>query len=369
MTMAPAELVFASSFAAGKDGGIQALVLDPVAGTLAPAARTPGSASFFLAVGYDRRTLYSLSASSFGTAATEEVTAWRIVDGDGRLALLGRRPAGGAASCFVTPDPTGRVLLLAHYTSGTVATLPLAADGSLAGDALVIRHAGSGPDATRQERPHPHAMIPAPGPEGAPRFVVAADLGCDAIFRHRLDPSGRLVPEAAPAARTRPGAGPRHLAFHPDGTRLYVVNELDSTVGVYDFDAATGELAARQVVSTLPAGFHGANLTADLTLTPDGRFLYATNRGHDSIAAFRVAADGGLEPIEIVPSGGRGPQHLAIAAAGGLLLCAAMAGSSIAVLRIDADSGRLEPAGPPFAVPAPSCLALVPTAGLVAAVQ
>jgi 6-phosphogluconolactonase len=360
---APAPLlVLVTMFAADPAGGIRAFHLDPVAGTLAPAAVTAGCPNaFFLTLSADRRTVYSLTAGRFGAADTEEVIAWRLAGRDGALEQRGRRPAGGAAACFLAADPSGRTLLLAHYTGGTVATLPLAADGGLAGDPVLMRHAGSGPNAARQDAPHPHAIVVAPPAPGSPSFVYAADLGCDAIFIYRLDPSsGGLVAADPPVVASRPAAGPRHLAFHPDGRRLYAINELDNTIAVHDVDGITGRLTPRQVVSTLPADFQGETKTADLALTPDGRFLYGTNRGHDSIVAFRIAADGTLAAVEIVPSRGRGPQNLAITPDGGLLLCGNMAGDSIAVFRIHRDTGRLEPVGEPVAVAAPSCLVLVP---------
>ncbi len=355
-------LVLVSMFAAGEAGGVQAFHLDTAAGTLAPAATTRGCPnSFFLALTPDRRTIYALSAGAFGEADSEEVTAWRVASRDGGLESLGRTPARGAATCFAATDPTGRTLLLAHYTGGTVATLPLAADGRFAGGTTLVRHAGSGPDRGRQEGPHPHAIVAAPRSPGGPQFVYAADLGCDAIFAYRLDEAtGGLVAADPPLVRARAGAGPRHLAFHPDGRRLYAINELDNTIACHDFHAATGRLVERQVVPTLPEGFHGASKTADVKLTPDGRFLYGTNRGHDSIAVFRVAADGALEPVEIVSSRGPGPQNLAITPDGSLLLCANMPGNGIAVFRIDCVTGRLTPVGEPAAVASPSCIAILP---------
>jgi 6-phosphogluconolactonase len=362
MPAPPPLLVLVSMFAAGPAGGITAFHLDPAAGTLTPAAATAACPhSFFLTLSPDRRTVYAVTAEQFGRVETEEVGAWRLAGRDAPLVPLGRRPAGGAATCFVAATPDGRTLLLAHYSGGSIATLPLAADGSLDGDPVLTRHAGSGKDPGRQEGPHPHAIIPAPRSAAGPQFVYAADLGCDAIFGYRLDAApGGLVAADPPAVGSRPGAGPRHLAFHPDGRRLYAINELDNTVALHDFDAATGRLVARQVVPTLPEDFRGRSFTADVKLTPDGRFLYGTNRGHDSIAVFRVAADGLLTPVEIVPSRGTGPQHLAITPDGGLLLCANMPGGCLTVFRIDPATGRLTAVGEKVPVTAPSCIALVP---------
>lgn len=359
---ASALLVLVTLFAAAPEGGVRAFHLDPVAGTLRAAAVTGDCPNaFFLAVAPDRRTVYSLTAGKFGAADTEEVVAWRLVDREGRLAPLGRRPARGAATCFAATDPAGRTLLLAHYGGETIATLPLAADGSLAGDPQLVRHRGRGAEDERQGRPHPHAVVAAPSVANGPQFVYAADLGADAIFAYRLDAAtGGLVAADPPLVKTRPGAGPRHLAFHPDGRRLYAINELDDTVAAYDFDAATGRLAERQVVSTLPRDFAGENSTADVKIRPDGRFLYATNRGHDSIAVFRIGDDGQLGLVEIVPSGGAGPQNLAITPDGTVLLCANMPGDTLVAFRIDGDTGGLVRVGAPVRLPSPSCIALVP---------
>jgi 6-phosphogluconolactonase len=355
-------LVFVTMFAADKAGGIQAFHLDRAAGTLKPAAFTADCPNgFFLTLAPDRRTLYSLTAKKFGDADTEVVLAWRIADRDGRLEPLGRRSAKGPATCYVAADPQGRSLLLAHYSGATVAWLPLGPDGSLTGDPVTVRHEGTGPHPGRQEAPHPHAIVLAPAVPNAPQFVYAADLGADAIFAYRLDgATGGLVANEPALVKTRPGAGPRHLAFHPDGRRLYAINELDNTVAVYDFDAATGRLVERQVVSTLPPDFKGTTSTADLKITPDGRFLYGTNRGHDSIAAYRIGPDGLLALVEIIPSRGRGPQNLEITPDGSLLLCANMPGDNLAVFQIDRETGKLTAVGEPVTVKAPSCIAVVP---------
>jgi len=363
MDTSSALLVFVSMFATDPEGGVQAFRLDPRTGVLEAAATTRDCPnSFYLTLADDHRTVYALAARKFGEAATEEVTAWRIAGRDGTLEPLGRRPGGGAVTCFVAPAAAAGPLLLAHYNGGTCGVLPLAADGSLAGDPVVVVHPCAGSEVVkgRQEAPHPHAIIPAPAAAGMPRFVYAADLGCDAVCCYRLDATGRLVAAEPAQVKTPPGAGPRHLAFHPDGRRLYVINELANTVGVYDFEAATGRLTERQMISTLPADFTGTSSTADLKITPDGRFLYGTNRGHDSLAAFAIAADGRLTLLEIEPSRGKGPQNIAITPDGDLLLCANMPGNSLAVFRIDRETGRLAPVGEPITVTSPAAITIVP---------
>jgi len=368
MKTAATLLVFISMFAPEDKGGIRAYRLDPAAGTLVAAHETRGVPHpFFLAVSPDQKTLYSIWAKQFASQEDEEVAAWRIVDRDGTLAPLNRRSTRGAASCFLETAPAGRTLLLANYSNGGVMSLPIEPDGSLGEAASFLRNEAAGTLVhPRQEAPHAHAIIPGPavaGPEGGAGgclFTYTADLGTDQIVCRRLDPATAKLSANDPAAtKTPPGAGPRHLAFDPAGRRLYVMNELANTVSVYDHDPATGGLAERQTISTIPAGFTDFTKTADVKITPDGRFLYGTNRGHDSIAAYRIGADGLLQLVEITTSHGAGPQNLAITPDGRLLLCANMPGNNVAIFRIDADSGRLSLVGEPVPVTSPSCIRIL----------
>lgn len=360
-------LVFVSSFTPAPAGGIRAFHLDPRTGAFAAAEETRGIPHpFFLALSPDRQTLYSIWAEAFGSAADEAVVAWRIVGRDGALEPLNRQSTRGAASCHLATDPTGRALLVANYTRGSVVALPIEPDGSLGAATSFFEHRGRSVNAARQSAPHAHAIVPSPAVAGADghaasRFAFAADLGTDQILCYRLDAAAAtLAPHDPPFKSSPAGAGPRHLRFHPDGRVLYAINELASSVSVYGYDAAKGQLTERQTISTLPGDCTASTTAADLRATPDGRFLYGTNRGHDSIAIFRIAADGLLEVVDIVPSLGGGPHNLAITPDGSLLLCANMPGSNLAAFRIDAGSGRLTPIGRPLAIPAPSCIAIRP---------
>ena len=219
------------------------------------------------------------------------------------------------------------------------------------------RHGASGVDKERQEGPHAHSFVVSPNNQ----FAYAADLGLDEIRCYRLDANAaRLAPNRQPFVRTIPGAGPRHLTFHPNGSHLYAINELANSVTLFDYEAKTGLLIERQTASTVPDGFTGVSHTADLKITPDGRFLYGTNRGHDSVAAFRLSEDGALTRIGIYPSLGQGPQNLVTAGGGKLLLCANMPGNNVAVFQIDAQTGGLKSVGDPVAMPSPSCIRLLP---------
>jgi 6-phosphogluconolactonase len=351
-------VVFISSFAAGDRGGIHACRLELKTGTLKPLHRTTDVKNpFFLALSPDHRFLYSIHAEQFGGKDNEQVAAYQVADRTGRLKLLNRQSALGSAACYLDVDQTGKTVLVANYSTGSVAALPMRKDGSLGKAVSFIQHAGSSVDPARQKGPHAHCIVVGPNN----RFAYAADLGLDQVLCYWLEAGkAKLAPARQPFVRTPPGAGPRHLAFHPGGKHLYVINELGNSVTLFDHDPETGILIERQTISTLPKGFAGKSYCADVKVTPNGRFLYGTNRGHDSIAAYRIGAGGRLTLIGIEPSLGKGPQSLAITPDGKLLLCANMPGNNVAVFRIEAKTGALKSAGTPLELPSPSCIRLMP---------
>jgi 6-phosphogluconolactonase len=350
-------------FAPAESGGIRGFHLDPQTGVLTAAAETRGVPHpFFLALAPSGKTLYSIWADSFAGPENGEVAAWRIADSTGRLTLLGRQSTGGTASCYVETDPSGRTLLVANYSSGDVASLPIDAAGAVLPIVSFFRHEGSSVNPDRQREPHAHAFVHVPaGPDAASRMAYVADLGTDEIRGYRLDAAtARLEPAEQRTTKSAPGSGPRHLRFSKDSCVLYAINELGNTISVYGCGPGTGRLTELQTIPTLPEGTTQRTFAADLRLTPDGRFLYGTNRGHDSIAAYAVATDGRLSLVEIVPSLGKGPQNLAITPDGGLLMCANMPGNNVAVFRIDRRTGSLTSVGPPTEVTSPACIAILP---------
>jgi len=351
-------LVFIFSFAPGAEGAIQSYRLDLEAGTLKPVQRTAGAENpFFIALSPNRKYLYSIHAKKFGSKDSEEVAAWEIADRDGRLKPLNRQSARGSAACYLDVDRTGKSIVVANYTTGSIASLPIRDDGTLGEIVSFVQHTGSSVDPARQKEPHAHCTVISPDN----RFVLSADLGLDQVLVYRLDPkSAQLTPGRPPFVKTPAGAGPRHLTFHPNGKRVYAVNELSNSVTHFDYDPESAGLSAKQTIPTLPKDFEGTSHCADVKITPDGRFLFATNRGHDSVAAYRIGEDGGLTLAEIEPSLGKGPQNLAIAPGGKLLLCANMPGNSVAVFRIDPQSGKLTPAGPAIDIHSPSCMLFRP---------
>jgi 6-phosphogluconolactonase len=351
-------MLFVSAFAPGDDGAINAYQLNLEDGQLKAVHHNVGAENpFFLALSPDGKTLYSIHApGTFGGKEPEQVAAYRIEGNTGQLILRNRQSARGAAACYLDVDATGKSVLLANYSTGSVASFPIRDDGSLGEAATFVQHAGSSVDRARQEGPHAHCFVVSPDN----RFAFAADLGLDQIRSYRLDAAtAKLTPNRQAFVRTPPGAGPRHLTFHPNGKRVYVINELANSVTGFDYDAALGMLIELDTIATLPPDFTGKSYCADLKITPNGRFLYGTNRGHDSIAAYRIADDGRLTLIGIEPSLGNGPQNLAITPDGAWLLCANMPGNNLAVFRIDQTTGALKPIGEPVKMKSPSCIRLM----------
>jgi 6-phosphogluconolactonase len=345
--------VYVGTYTDAGSRGIYRFELDPTSGTvttltLAGESENPS----FLALHPNGRVLYAVNeVASFGGAPTGAVSAFAIDPASGMLARLNQQPSGGADPCHVAVDRAGRNVLVANYTSGTVAILPLAPDGRLRPPSTVRRHEGTGPNKARQEGPHAHEIVL----DAAEAFAFAVDLGADRIFVYRYGAvSGTLEPNEAKAAVLEPGSGPRHLAWHPSGRIAYVINELGSTVTAFRYDAGRGNLDAFETLTTLPAGFSGANKAAEVAVSPDGRFLYASNRGDDSLAVFSIdTASGTLAASGRVPTGGRAPRHFAIDASGRFLLVANQDSDSITFFRLDPATGRPSPIGRPLAVSKP----------------
>jgi 6-phosphogluconolactonase len=306
----------------------------------------------FLALNRGRTHLYAVSeVDDFAGTAAGGVLAYSI-QADGGLRELNRQPSQGATPCHLTVDATGRFVLVANYTGGNAAVLPIQSDGSLGPATDVVQHTGSGPNAQRQEGPHAHSVTL----DGANRFALVADLGIDRVVGYGFDvEQGALIPSDLAGIRARPGAGPRHFAFHPDGRRAYVINELDSTLTALAYDPATGSLESTGTVSTLPEGYAGDNSCADVHVHPSGRFVYGSNRGHDSIAVFAIN-DGALTSVQHQSTLGRVPRNFAIAPSGRFLIAANQDTDSLVTFSVDSATGQLAPVGAPVEVPVPVCV-------------
>lgn len=351
-------VVFISAFASGEKGAIHAFQFGSKTGALKLLHRTTDIESpFFLAVSPSGKHLYAIDAEQFGGQDNEYVAAFSLEGRTGKLKRLNRQSARGTASCYLDVDSTGKTVVVANYSTGDVAALPVQKDGSLGEAATYVKHEGSSIDPARQKAPFAHSIEISPDN----RFALAADLGADRIFIYRLTPgkAGLTANKTQASAAVAPGSGPRHLTFHPNGKRVYVINELKNTVTFFHYEPKSGTLKSRQTISTLPADFTGTSYCADLKITPDGRFLYGTNRGHDSIASYRIGNDGRLSLLSIDPSLGKGPQNLLITPDGKWLICANMPGNNVVVFKIDPSTGGLTATGDPVAVPMASCIRLL----------
>jgi 6-phosphogluconolactonase len=346
--------VYVGTYTDGTSRGIYRLTFDPAAGTMTkPVLAAETKNPSFLALHPSGRFLYAVGeVSSFEGAKTGAVSAFAIDAKTGDLNLLNQHPSEGTGPCHLVVDRPGRNVLVANYGGGTVAVLPIGEDGRLKPASSVRAHEGSGPTKGRQEKPHAHGI----SLDAAERFAFSPDLGADRVFVYRFDAAkGSLEPHGS--AALDPGAGPRHLAFHPDGKHLYVVNELLSTVTAFAYDAEKGALAPLQTVSALPAGFSGTSWAAEVAVSPDGRFVYASNRGDDSLAVFRVdASTGRLSPAGRAPVGGKNPRHFTIDPTGRFILAAHQGSGMIVVLRIDPASGLPALTGATVELDKPVCL-------------
>ena len=350
--------VYVGTYTRGDTGseGIYRAELDVASGELTVrgvAARAANPS--FLALSADGGRLYAVSEVSDHDGAPQGATAAYRVGADGALAPLGWQRTGAPGPCHVAVHPSGALAFAANYAGGALTMYRCAADGALGERLLTLHHEGRSVDPERQQEPHPHSVNLSP--DGA--FLYVPDLGIDRIVSYRIDAAAGTL-TAAGSAALAPGSGPRHFTFHPRGRVAYVINELASTITALAYDAADGGLTELQTVSTLPAGFAGSSHCADIHVHPSGRFVYGSNRGHDSIAIFAVGGDGRLDPVGHEPTQGSTPRNFTLDPSGALLLAANQRSDSIVSFRVDPDSGRLQPTGHRAAVPAPVCLVPVP---------
>ncbi len=352
--------VYVGTYTGAKSKGIYQLRLDLASGSLSPAELAGETTNpSFLAIHPNRQFLYAVSEIRGGKGKrAAAVVAFAVATDTGKLTLLNTQPTGGAGACHLSVAPTGRHVLAANYGSGSVCALPIGQDGRLAEATAFIQHSGSGPNPKRQKGPHAHSINLDP----AGRFALAADLGLDKILLYRFDSAkGSLAANVPPSASVAPGAGPRHLAFHPNGRFVYVINEMGSTVTAFAYDAGRGALAEVQTLSTLPAGFDGRNSTAEIQVHPSGRFVYGSNRGHDSIAIFAASSETGkLQPLGHQSTLGKWPRNFGIDPTGAYLLVANRNSGNVVVFRIDRKTGGLSPAGAVADVPMPVCVKFMP---------
>jgi 6-phosphogluconolactonase len=351
--------VYVGTYTDGKSKGIYRCELDLKTGklsepTLAAELRNPS----FLAIHPSHRFLYAVNEVGGGGKSTGMVSALALDPKTGELKPLNQEPCGGAGPCHIVVDKAGKNALVANYGGGSAGVLPIQADGRLEKLSSFVQHKGSSVNKSRQEAPHAHSINLDP----ANRFAFVADLGLDKILVYRFDADkGTLTPNDPPAADVAPGAGPRHFAFHPSGKYAYVINELDSTVTAFTYDANKGVLTKLQTVSTLPKDYKGNTSTAEVVVHPSGKFLYGSNRGHDSIAAFTIdEGSGNLTFVGHQKENIKTPRNFAADPTGAYVIVANQGSGSLVVFRVNAKTGELEPTGNVVQVPAPVCVRMVP---------
>jgi 6-phosphogluconolactonase len=345
-------MVFVGTYTNETIKGIYAFRFDEQSGALSPvglAAETP-SPSFLTASASGRVVFAVNEIGTFRGEKSGSVTSFAVDPATSKLTEISVQASGGAAPCHLTLDRTGRYLAVANYTGGNFALLPVDATGKLGPAKVVVAGQGSGPNRQRQEGPHGHSVVF----DAQNNFLIGSDLGIDRLLVYRFGAaSGTLVAHDPASASLPPGAGPRHFAFHPDGRFAFSINELASTITSFSWDATSGRLGPVGSISTLPADFHGDSTTAEIAVHPNGRFVYGSNRGHDSIAVFSINPDGTLRLVEHESTRGQTPRNFAIHPSGRWLIAANQKSDTLAVFRIDDKTGALAPVGPLASVGSP----------------
>ncbi len=347
--------VYVGTYTGGSSEGVYVMEFDSGTGVLsevrlAAAMENPS----FLAVHPESRVVYAVGEAG---AAGGILSAYQIDSASGALTLINSQPSLGNGPCHVAVSPLAKHVAVANYGGGSVSLYPITAGGGLEKSSAFVQHEGSGPNPKRQGGPHAHAVYF----DAAGRYLYVADLGLDRVMIYDYDAeTGSLTPHDPPFVPVDAGAGPRHIAFHPRGF-AYVVNEMGNTVTGFAHDASKAVWTLKESVSTLPAGYDTYSTTAEIEVHPSGRFVYASNRGHDSIAVFGVdAKTGKLTAIGHTPTEGKTPRHFAIDPSGGYMLVANQESDSVVVFRVDAEHGTLAATGQREAVGAPVCLVFVP---------
>ena len=338
----------------GKSEGIYLYGMDPQTGTLTRMNAFKSVNPSFLTIDRTKRFLYAVNeVGEYLGKSGGAVSAYAIERPSLNLRLLNEQATNGADPCHLTIDRKGKTLLVANYTGGSLTALPVRSDGTVGMAIEVKQHEGSSIK-EQQKSPHAHCIIL----DQSERYALAADLGIDKVMIYRFDKAtGKLTPGKQPSADLQQGAGPRHLTLHPTGRYLYVINELDSTMTAFKYNAPTGTLTQIETVSTLPSDFSGVSYCADVHVSPSGRFLYGSNRGHNSIAVFEIdQRTGKLKQLEHVSTEGDWPRNFTIDPSGRFLLVANQRTDNVVIFAIDSQSGRLKATGQIAEIPVPVCL-------------
>jgi 6-phosphogluconolactonase len=362
-TSLPKMRVYVGTYTGPKSKGIYRLDFDPVSGSLTPkgvAAETTNPS--FLAISPNRKFLYAANeVGKFDGKSTGSVSSFAIDPKTGDLTPLNQKTSGGTDPCCVVVDPSGKYVLAANYSGGSVEVLPIEADGKLGEPTSHIQHRGSSIDKGRQAGPHAHSIdLDASG-----KIAIAADLGLDKLLVYRFDPAkGTLTPNATPHATVAPGSGPRHFAFHPDEKHAYVINEMASSITSFEFEPSKATFAVIQTITTRGQGGKPGNSTAEILVHPSGKFVYGSNRGDNTLAIYSVEPTSGrLTLVGHQSTEGKTPRNFGIDPTGRFLIAANQDSNNLVVFRIDSQTGLLKQVGDPVSVPSPVCVKFVPIEG------
>lgn len=312
----------------------------------------------YLTLSTDQRYLFAVNeVHEFHGQKGGGLSAFQVDLTTGGLSFLNSQPSYGESPCYVSLDRSGKFALVSNYAGGNIAVYPLLSDGRLGPFSEFIQHGGHGPNPKRQEKAHAHSIQM----EASNKLALVADLGLDQVRLYRLDlATGKLQMAVPGEISLHPGAGPRHLDFHPNGKWMYVINELDSTLSVFEVDFRAGIYRHLQTASSLPEGYDGEKWAADVHVHPNGRWIFASNRAHDSLAMFAIDPETGtVILLGTVPSGGKTPRNFALDPSGKWLLAANQDSDNLVVFALDPTSGRLTPTGSETAIPAPVCVKFV----------
>jgi 6-phosphogluconolactonase len=312
----------------------------------------------FLAASSNQKFLYAVNeVSDYGGARSGAVTSFAIDRKTGSLRFLNQVSSRGAGPCYVSLDRSGHFVLIANYDGGSVAAIPVLRDGRLGQSSAFVQHSGHSVNPQRQEGPHAHCIEV----DRNDRHAVVADLGLDRLLVYQFDSqTGAFSPRQPAFAAVKPGSGPRHMAFDPSGRYLYLISEMASTITVFSYDARRGALRPLQTISSLPGSFKGQSYGAEIAVDASGKFLYASNRGDDTIAVFSIhPGRHPLTPVEYVPTRGKFPRSFAIAPGGAYMFVANQKSDNVVIFRIDQRTGGLTPTGQSLAVSSPVCVQFI----------
>ena len=340
----------------GKGEGIYIYRLDLSSGVMERIGKATGITNpSYLAFDSTRRFLYAVNElKTYEDKPTGTISSFAVDPKTGKLEFLNKRLTHGTDPCHVLVDKKGKYVFVANFMSGSICVLPVLDDGSLGEASDFIQHQGSGIDPVRQQGPHAHSVTLDP----ANRFAFVPDLGLDKLMVYKFDPRrGMLEPNDVPWIKMKPGAGPRHIDFHPGGRFAYLINEFDSTLAALSYDGRKGTFNVLQIVSTLPEGFSGESTCADVQVSPSGAFVYGSNRGHDSIVIYKIdLRTGRLTTVGHVPTQGKTPRSFGIDPTGRYLLAANQDSDTIVTFQVNPKTGNLLPTGHVTQVPTPVCV-------------